>query len=485
MKRPYGCGEQTISSTYPSLLLLRHYKNTGEGFPLRTKAQRYLNDGYSRLLNYRAESGGFTYWGHGEADLTLTAYALQFLVDASEFTTVDQNVVRKAREWLVKQQQSDGSWRVPGLNATEADGATFMLTSYLARVLARTDAQASEPLKRALDFLGRESEQVDEPYFLASYALAATKAKDAARAKRSIEKLRTLAQEEGNSTYWSLKAFTPFHGWGHAGDVETTALVVQALVNHCNSQPSGCEADQKLINRGLLFLLKEKDAYGVWYSTQTTINVFNAMLLLFSNRNLNNAAASQSVEIVVNGNALQAPQISDRFNPVAVDISRFLNAGKNRIQVKRPRGLALASVQAVASYYVPWTEAKTSSKSDLRLQVKFDKTEAKINDEITCSVKVERVVGNGMMLAEIGIPPGADVDRSMLQTAKDDFEISQYDVLPDRVLVYLWPRSGSVSFDFKFRPRFGIRAKSARSILYDYYNPDSIVVIPPSLFTVR
>jgi uncharacterized protein YfaS (alpha-2-macroglobulin family) len=34
---------------------------------------------YSRLLNYRHENGGFTYWGRGEPDLALTAYALRFL----------------------------------------------------------------------------------------------------------------------------------------------------------------------------------------------------------------------------------------------------------------------------------------------------------------------------------------------------------------------------------------------------------------------
>ncbi len=487
MERPYGCGEQTISSTYPSLLLLRHYKNTGEGFPLRTKAQRYLNDGYSRLLNYRVESGGFTYWGSGDADLTLTAYALQFLVDASKLTSVDQNVVRNAREWLVKQQQEDGSWGAQGSTDKEDNGRALILTAYVARVLSRTDAEASEPLKRALDFLRRASQQIDEPYFLALYALAATEAKDAARAKPAIEKLRTLAHEEGNTSYWSLKTYTPFYGLGRAGVVETTSLVVQALATQCNSQTAGCDADRRLINRGLLFLLKEKDRYGVWYSTQTTINVLDAMLLLFSNSSLNNVA-QQSVDIVVNGNPVQAPQITDRFNnPVAVDISRFLNAGKNRIQIKRPQGLPVASVQTVASYYVPWSEAKTSSKSDLRLHVKYDKTEAKINDEITCSVKVERVNthGDGMMLAEIGIPPGAEVDRSTLQTAKEDWAISQYDVLPDRVLVYLWPRANGVSFNFKFRPRFGLRAKSAASILYDYYNPDSVVVLPPSLFTVR
>src|SRR5436189_1714111 len=63
MERPYGCGEQTISSTYPSLLYLRHYKRmappatpTGRGSDSRARAERYLRAGYNRLLNYRDES---------------------------------------------------------------------------------------------------------------------------------------------------------------------------------------------------------------------------------------------------------------------------------------------------------------------------------------------------------------------------------------------------------------------------------------------
>jgi hypothetical protein len=90
-----------------------------------------------------------------------------------------------------------------------------------------------------------------------------------------------------------------------------------------------------------------------------------------------------------------------------------------------------------------------------------------------------------MLLAEIGIPPGADVDRSSLEKATKDWTITSYDVLPDRVVLYLWPRAGGVTFDFKFRPRFGLKAKSAASTLYDYYNPEASVVVPPSLFKVR
>src|SRR5262249_13687740 len=65
MQRPYGCGEQTISSTYPSLLVLRYAKKEGPD-PLTDKAQRYAADGYQRLLSYQAEDGGFTYWGGGK-----------------------------------------------------------------------------------------------------------------------------------------------------------------------------------------------------------------------------------------------------------------------------------------------------------------------------------------------------------------------------------------------------------------------------------
>ena len=39
MARPYGCGEQTISSTYPSLLLLRNYQKSGPGFAVASQGR--------------------------------------------------------------------------------------------------------------------------------------------------------------------------------------------------------------------------------------------------------------------------------------------------------------------------------------------------------------------------------------------------------------------------------------------------------------
>jgi len=49
----------------------------------------------------------------------------------------------------------------------------------------------------------------------------------------------------------------------------------------------------------------------------------------------------------------------------------------------------------------------------------------------------------------------------------------------------VWPTAGGTKFKFRFRPRFAIHAKSAPSLLYDYYNPDANVVVAPVNFNVQ
>jgi hypothetical protein len=513
MERPYGCGEQTISSTFPSLLLLRNYKQTGQDSPLRAKAERYLRAGYARLLNYRDESGGFTYWGRGNPDVALTAYALRFLSEAREIITVDEDVIKDAQTWLIKQQRADGSWSAHyDSQKIEDKRLTAMLTAYIARVLAITAEPASidgtdrkpnqksfkvvtPELKQALDYLAARTEEIDEPYLIASYALAALELDDKTRASSAFQKLQKLAHEEHGQAYWSLETNTPFYGWGLAGRIETSALAVQAL-----ARADTTAENDRLVRNGILFLLKQKDRYGVWYSTQATINVLDSLLALLSRDVDRTPGAPSSAEITINGKnipAVELPSPNRLTGPVTVDVTQFLKAGANQVEIRRGRGGVPASVQAVATYYLPWPQSlatqnanlRPNGSSSLRLVAKFDKTEAKISDEISCHVEAERIgfQGYGMMLAEIGLPPGADVDRASLDLAmtQSEWGINQYDVLPDRVIVYLWPRAGGIKFNFKFKPRFGLKAQTASAVLYDYYNPEARAVLAPTRFVVK
>jgi hypothetical protein len=90
-----------------------------------------------------------------------------------------------------------------------------------------------------------------------------------------------------------------------------------------------------------------------------------------------------------------------------------------------------------------------------------------------------------MLLAEVGLPPGADVDRASLGKLLDNCTISRYELSPDRIVFYLW--SGAAEgekFSFLFTPRFAIRAKAASAKLVDYYNPDLNAVLAPQSFVV-
>ena len=511
MKRPYGCAEQTISSAYPSLLLLRNFRSKGnQSTALAQKARRYVASAYERLLNYRDSDGGFTYWGRGEGDPALTAYALRFLTDARELAAVDEDIIKNAREWLVKHQRVDGSW-TPRY-ATNADRLpTATLTAFIARVLASTSKGDDEApaiasaLRRALHLLRQRIDEIDEPYLIASYALAAMSAGEKDGSARAIGKLCLLANDEREGSYWKLETNTPFYGWGIAGRIEATALALQALaesdavgIPSSQTASSSPRTTGELVNRGLLFLLRHKDRVGVWYSTQATVNVLDSLMTVLGKREPDDASINSPAEVFVNDKqaaSISMPPANTLSEPILTDISRFLSAGSNHIQIRRAAGAPQASVQVVESHYERWPEIagaalrNSASAGALRLQVRFDKTEARVGDEISCTVEAERVGsrGYGMLLAEIGLPPGADVDRASLDRAVKEagWAVDQYDILPDRVIVYLWPHAGGNRFQFKFRPRFGLAAHTAPSVVYDYYNPEARAVVAPTRFIVR
>ncbi|MBS1796180.1 MAG: carboxypeptidase regulatory-like domain-containing protein [Acidobacteria bacterium] len=486
LERPYGCGEQTTSSTYPNLMILKFVK---EDSKLRPKAQRFLQKGYERLLGYQTADGGFSYWGGRDAaDIALTAYVLRFLTDADGFVEVDRAVVERAENWLVRQQKPDGSWvrKYYWENAEDAS-RTKLFTAYVARTLAMRKNSDKTALGKALGYLRTRNAEIDEPYALALYGLAAFDTGDREEAAAVAERLEKMAISEGDSVYWKLETNTPFYGWGTPGRIETTALVLQLLIKTGKPQAT----NDGLISKATMFLLKNKDRYGVWYSTQTTVNVLDAFLAALADAKT--TAATDSIQVMLNGAEFQTIAVSsDRIEPVVLDLSEKLTASANRVEVRSASNAALMS-QLVASHYIDWKDSDVSNRNvnqsrAIRLDYKCDRQTAAVMEEINCSVEAERVGfrGYGMLLAEIGLPPGADVSRESLQAAMDaDWSLTRYDILPDRIVLYMWSKAGGTKFNFKFKPRYGIDAQTPPSTVYDYYNEEAKATLAPQRFTIK
>ncbi len=486
LQRPYGCGEQTVSSTYPNLMIL---KFSQEDSAMRRKAQRYLQKGYERLTGYQAANGGFTYWGGKDTpDIALTAYALRFLADAAPYIVVDPEIAGRAEAWLVTQQLPDGSWVKQGRYAVDRD-QSLMLTTYIVRSIAMRHAMqgstvspaAQAAMEKAFTYLRARNAEIDDPYSLALLGLAMMDGGDRVSAQAIASRLEKIAIGEGSEAYWKLETNTPFYGWGTAGRIETTALAVQLLLK--------VDKDSDAASRGIAFLLKNKDRYGVWYSTQTTINVLDAFVAAIAGEEIHKP---RQIRVTINGGIARLFEIdADRIEPLAIELPE-MTAGENRIGITDPSGTSIMA-QTVATHYVDWKDADVSggavnSSRALRLDYSCDRTEAAIMQEISCSMEAERVgfQGYGMLLAEIGIPPGADVSRESLENAMQaDWSFTRYDVLPDRVVIYMWARAGGTKVNFRFKQRYGIDALTPASVVYDYYNPEAQALMGPLHFRIK
>jgi uncharacterized protein YfaS (alpha-2-macroglobulin family) len=480
LQRPYGCGEQTISSTYPNLMLLKFIKNNNS---LTRQAKKYLKLGYERLLGYQVADGGFSYWGgKDESNLALTAYALRFLNDAKLFIEVDEKAVENAANYLIKLQRADGSfYKKYNWETAEDERRVKMSTTYIARTLAML--KTNKPiLDKALSYLKIRNAEIDEPYSLALYALASFDTGNFDEAEKTAGRLRILAKEEGNTVYWNLETNTPFYGWGTAGRIETTALVLQILLRSKDQSSNAKE----LVAKSTIFLLKAKDRYGVWYSTQTTINVLDAFLASLSE------SKAQTISVSINGEKLQDFAVSaDQIEPIIFSLNDKL-AAANRLDITGSDSSPIMS-QIVQIHYIDWKDSVSTNRNvndsrAIRLDYKCDKYAAKIMETINCTVSAERIgfSGYGMLLAEIGIPPGANVSRESLEEAfKNDWSLSRYDILPDRIVVYMWAKAGGSKFNFSFNPRYGINAKTPASKIYDYYNEESKGVVAPLNFMIK
>ena len=101
---------------------------------VHAKAEGFITTGYQRLLTFEVPGGGFSWFGQAPANKILTAYGLMEFSDMSKVHDVDPNLISRTRDWLIAQQQADGSWKQDSSFINE--GATNRYNSDLLRITA-------------------------------------------------------------------------------------------------------------------------------------------------------------------------------------------------------------------------------------------------------------------------------------------------------------------------------------------------------------
>ena len=490
LRMPFGCFEQTSSVTYPNVLVLDYLRSTKQAKPeVQMKAEQYINVGYQRLLSFevkgegRLPGGGFSWFGEAPAHKVLTSYGLLEFRDMSRVHEVDENVITRTQNWLVGLQEKDGSWApdqggiAEGIINRQTD--TLRVTAYITWALVESGYKGGAD-ERAFGYLDAHWQEAKDPYALAvvanAYLSGASKSDTVADVLAALAKMAVV---DDGVAYWKAEGPTFTSAKNGSADLETTALAAYALVK------SGRYVD--LTNKAITYLIRSKDSFGTWQTTQATVWALKTLLLAMRQ-------AAQEVDgtvtVTVNGKEAASFRITQADYEVVrqVDAKNLIQSGKNAVGITL-KGKGSGLYQIVARYYLPWSLVKPAAEELLNIEVSYDRTKLAMDDIITASV---RVVNNdpraaNMVVIDLGLPPGFSLMTEDFDKLVESKVIQKYTVAARQIIVYLDKLASRkpLEFSYRLRAKFPIKAATPASSVYRYYNPEIKATAEPVVLAVE
>jgi hypothetical protein len=510
LQQPYGCFEQTSSTTYPNVLILDYLKTTGQISPaIQKQAEQYISLGYQRLLSFEVEQvpGGFSLFGDAPPQTMLTAYGLKEFTDMSRVSYVDPALLERTANFLIQRQKGDGSWNPEGMTIESGlenlGEGNLLATAYIAAALADAGYADSEPVARAVVYLRTSMAQLGvrrvsgtpsqgqprsplatpaqttvDPYVLALVANALVAAN--ADARQELDLLVAQAQFDSNKTaYWNSSLSTWTGGGGSIASLETTALVATALLR------SAYRLD--IAQAAIDHLVSQRDGYGSFRTTQATVLALKALLLAAE---LAREEGAATVTVTLDDGRSQTLTLDDQ-NADVVQLFTFddIGAGEHALAIQ-VEGERTIQYQVVTDYYAPWSGVAAQPQAEtMRIDVRYDRTELVVNDTVNVTAKIEVLTEGvrGMLLADLGVPPGFSPIRGDLDALIAAGLIDRYEVSGRQIILYLTGVSGGevVTVNYRLLARFPIRAQTPGSQAYDYYTPDERGASTPQRILVK
>src|SRR6185437_8968344 len=176
---------------------------------------------------------------------------------------------------------------------------------------------------------------------------------DSAGIIRLRAELDGAASRQNNGAHWEFDGYSPFYGWGAGGRLEATAMALTAL------QAAGNPADEKLENDALLYLLQNRDGYGVWLSGQATARVLKTLVPVAVKQL--QSTTPQNFAVAVNGRTLAGEQAESLKAdsqildaPRTIDLTSMIHPGANTLEFSGASDAPLANAQVTTQFYVPW-----------------------------------------------------------------------------------------------------------------------------------
>jgi len=477
LKMPFGCGEQNMLLMAPNTFVLQYLKTTNQLKPeVMAKAEKLMITGYQRQLTYRRGDGSFSAFGESdkEGSLWLTAFVLKTFAQAKGLIFIDDAVLNSSRDWIIKQQLSDGSFPQVGFVHHQEllgglDGKDA-LTAFVA--IALREAGEESASGKAVRYLEQQLNAMDDAYGLAITAYALELAKSP-RANDAYQKLMSIAKEDDGALYWGDEprplpepkpgrpGVMPIDLYPHhSAAIETTAYATLALISH---------GDLLNASRASRWLVGQRNAYGGYTSTQDTVIGLQALTTYSTG-----AQADVDLTVTLSGDFGQKKLTINKDN---FDVLQVVDVPVGQSVDVRVEGKGQAVLQVVRRYNVLPQPGAGDEVFDLDMKYSADKVE--VNDLITISASVTfnppKPVKAGMVVLDVSVPTGFNAVRESLErVVQNSAKVKRFDVAGRKVILYIEDMTPGekLSFQFQARALYPVKAKAVSSQAYSYYRPE-------------
>ncbi|MDH7571013.1 MAG: hypothetical protein QHJ73_15660, partial [Armatimonadota bacterium] len=336
-------------------------------------------------------------------------------------------------------------------------------------------------LATAADYLAKHYRESKDPYTLGIVANALVAA-GRPEANQVLEQLLEMAREEEGGLSWKSESASVTFSHGESANVEATALIGYALVR------SGRYPTQA--NKVITWLVRARDPRGTWHSTQATVLALKTLLASQKGAAEN---VDAKVNVRINGQDAGTFTVNRQNADVMqqVDLKPFVREGDNEVEI-RFAGKGNSLYQVSSYYYLPWKSGTDDGGAAkvMDIQVRYDRTELEKDDVLTGEV---RVAFNGpgaaanMVIVDLGIPPGFDVLTEDLNELVGSKVIQRFQLTPRQVILYIekLDKGKPITFRYRMKAKFPLKAKTAPSVVYQYYNPEVRSTAAPVDLVVR
>jgi uncharacterized protein YfaS (alpha-2-macroglobulin family) len=428
IREPYGCFEQTSSTTYPMTMAQQYFQShSGVDPKLVASAREKLEAGYKRLIGFETKEKGYEWFGEAPGHEALTAFGLMHFMDMKQVREVDAEMLARTREWMLRQRDGKGGFerkrRALHTWIEDADTSNAYITWALLESSNKPTEMARE-LAKEIASLKAAAAKSQNSYVHALTANVLALAKETGEAKKLMAR---LAEKQGKEGVVEGGTQSIVGSSGETLQIETTALAVLAWLRD--------PAYAGNVERSMKYLASSCDG-GRYGSTQSTVLALRAIVTYDKVRAAKRAPGA--VRVYVDGQPVGSAVKFEASAQEAIklpDVSELLNPGERKLELRMEGGSELPySIEVTYNALVP----ASSSETQVALEVSLAKTALTEGEPTEARVLVANKTDQKLptAVAIFGVPGGLEVRHDQLKELVKKKTVDAYEVIGRDVVLY-------------------------------------------------